>query len=161
MTDLGSINVDAAPPSLRSDITDDLGKERELRRLRKRVDELELQTAQSAKMIAPAVRIERNKDHTITKCGVHPQVLVCEDTPRVECAVCGTELDAIEVLRDFANHERQFVYTVQHLRREKDELEKVVEALKKERVKVRGQLRKDGVKGDAALRIEEKARWGR
>ncbi len=155
--------IDTAPPSVRPDVVDDLGKERELRRLRARVEELEkIGILRGDKIIPATCELEfEQRRHTASKCGFHPQVTVCMETPRVECKVCEEELDPVEVLRDFVREERKFVWTIEGLRREKEELTKVVEALKKERVNVRAQLRKQGIAGEAAQRIEDKARWSR
>ena len=82
-------------------------------------------------------------EHTITRCGFHPQVVVTQEpTNKVFCAICKTELSAIDVLRQFANRERNFIYGMEAARRESRDLKDEIEKLKRIRQNLRAQVKR-------------------
>lgn len=117
---------------------DEIAWRRELKQLRVRVVQLE---AERGIRQPPSVDVKRDGQHGLW-CGSPCGVVVLDRRPRVECAQCGGELNAIEVLRDYAKHERNFCYSLEHLRKEKRELTAEVEKLKKLRLRLRAEARK-------------------
>ena len=117
---------------------DEIAWRRELKQLRVRVTQLEAE--RSIKQLA-SIEVKRGDVHSY-RCGQPCGVLVTDNSPRVECAACGTQLLAVDVLRDYANHERNFCYTLEHLRKEKRDLFAEVEKLKKLRSRLRSEAKK-------------------
>lgn len=132
------------PPEVR---TDDLSKERELRALRSRVVDLESVVATFQGRVVDAITTESRFDekHGL-RCGFHPQVTVSMTTPSVTCTVCGEGLSPLDVLRQFATSERNFVSSLNHNREERNLLRKEIAALKQQRSSLRSQVRKKGGK---------------
>ncbi len=116
---------------------DEIAWRRELKQLRVRVAQLE---AERGLRQDPSIKSERGGEHGI-RCGMPCHVVVYDEQPRVECQVCGTRLDAIEVLRDYAHHERNFCYSLNHLRKESADLTAKVAKLKALCARLRGQAR--------------------
>lgn len=116
---------------------DEIAWRRELKQLRVRVAQLE---AERGIRQAPSVEVKRGEVHGY-RCGHPCGVVVCEEQPRVECAACGTKLDPITVLREFARHERNFCYSLEHLRKEQRELTAKLEKLKAVWLRLRGKVR--------------------
>jgi len=117
---------------------DEVAWRRELKQLRVRVLELEAERKIS---LRPSIDTTRNKEHGV-QCGMPCHVTVSINTPEVTCSVCDTKLEPIEVLRDFANHERNFCYSLEHLRKEKWDLAVEVKKLKALRNRLRADARK-------------------
>ncbi len=76
------------------------------------------------------------------QCGIPPRVMVLDKEPRVECKTCGATLSAIGVLREYARGERNFCYTLTHLRKELRDLTTEIAKLKALRLRLRGEARK-------------------
>lgn len=117
---------------------DEIAWRRELKQLRVRVTQLEAE--RGIKQVA-SIEVKRGDVHGF-RCGSPCGVLVSDNSPRVECAACGTQLSAVQVLRDYANHERNFCYSLEHLRKEKRDLHAEVEKLKKLRARLRSEAKK-------------------
>lgn len=117
---------------------DEIAWRRELKQLRVRVAQLE---AERGIKQVPSIEVKRSEEHGY-QCGHPCGVVVTENAPRVECEACGTKLDAIEVLREYARHERNFCYSLEHLRKERRDLTKEIEKLKSIRTRLRSLLRK-------------------
>lgn len=66
------------------------------------------------------------------------------DPGRTRCEVkaCGAKLDPIQVLRDYARHERNFCYSLEHLRKEQRDLSAEIKKLKALRARLRAEARK-------------------
>lgn len=92
--------------------------------------------------LVPALNTAPMGAHTLADCGFHPQVLVEEHTGRVYCRVCDQTLDAVMVLLEFARRERNFCYSVNHLRTEAQALRTEVAVLKVERSRLRSDIKK-------------------
>lgn len=73
--------------------------------------------------------------------GVHPLVSLHGDTRTVKCRVCGTLMDAFDVLMQYAHAERRFSYGITSMREEFSKLRKDIEALKKERSSLKSQVK--------------------
>lgn len=137
--------VDQSDPSVVS--IDEIGKERELRALRKRVEDLELRLVKHEGKVAASLALKERVDEKHGyQCGFHPHVLVSDETNLVECAICHEPLDPLDVLREFARHERNFVFSINTLRAEQTELRKQVDQLKKQRSSLWSQVKKRGGK---------------
>lgn len=122
-----------------------IGKERELRELRSKVEMLTEQLSESQKrLVAPlTARMSHEEQHGY-KCGRHPVIEVSMETASVTCRVCGAELSPLDVLREYARSERYFVQGLESLRKEKAALAEEVDKLKKYRGSLRSQIRKKG-----------------
>lgn len=116
---------------------DEVAWRRELKQLRVRVAQLE---QERKTRLDPSLQVKRGDEHGY-RCGSPCPVLVLDEQPRVECAACGTRLDPIEVLRDFAKHERSFCYSLEHLRKERADLAAEIKKLKALRMRLRGEVR--------------------
>ncbi len=144
--------MDLAPPQIPASITsaepiDDLRKERELRALRARVAQLETEKTELTNQVKPSLTTLQSyeeKQHRTSTCGFHLQVIVSLETASVACATCGVELAPLDVLREFARDERQFVNQLNSLRDEHKKLGQEVEKLKTQRSSLRSQVRKKG-----------------
>lgn len=133
----------------------DLGKERELRELRKKVSELETRlSVREGRPIAGAVIRPMSEEEHGYKCGFHPQVKVSDVVPEVTCSVCDEKLDPIEVLRQFANRERSFIWGIDAMIKEEKLLKASVEALRREKKNLMAGVRRAGGK---AVEIVQKA----
>lgn len=119
-------------------IGDEIAWRRELKQLRVRVAQLE---AERGIKQSPSIAVERDGKHGIG-CGHPCPVAVFENEPRVECRSCGANLDPIEVLREYARHERNFCYSLEHLRKERKDLSDEIKKLKALRQRLRGDARK-------------------
>lgn len=117
---------------------DEIAWRRELKQLRVRVVQLEAERGIAQR---PSLGLERSKEHGY-QCGMPCGVTVSENTPRVECSACGTKLDPVQVLRDYAHHERNFCYSLEHLRKEQAKLLAENDKLKALRLRLRAQARK-------------------
>ncbi len=117
---------------------DEITWRRELKQLRVRVVQLE---AERGLRQAPSIDVRRSEVHSL-RCGMPPAVTVVENEQRVECAACGTELSAIEVLHEYAKHERNFCYSLEHLRKERRDLHVEIDKLKALRARLRAEARK-------------------
>lgn len=117
---------------------DEIAWRRELKQLRVRVVQLEAERGFTQRPSIDGKRLEAHGYQCGRPCGV----TVSENTPRVECSACGTKLDPVEVLRDYAHHERNFCYSLEHLRKERAELLAGNAKLKALRLRLRGQARK-------------------
>lgn len=117
---------------------DEIAWRRELKQLRVRVAQLE---AERGIKQEPSIGVKRGEEHGY-RCGHPCSVFVCEEQPRIECQVCGTKLDPIEILREYARHERNFCYSLEHLREEKRDLTAEVAKLKDLRSRLRSEARK-------------------
>lgn len=117
---------------------DEIAWRRELKQLRVRVGQLE---AERKTRLDPALTNKRDGKHGF-QCGSPCGVLVYDKEPVIECAACGAKLDPIEVLRDFAHHERNFCYSLEHLRKERSDLSSEIKKLKSLRQRLRADARK-------------------
>lgn len=138
-----SLNRTIDPPSVIGSETIDLGKERELRQLREQNQKLTERLANYDVRMLPHVSSIETYDHGSKhgpRCGFHPQVLVSMTTRSVTCRECGEELEPMDVLREFARHERRFVASLADLRKERENLTKEVDVLRKQRSSLRSQL---------------------
>lgn len=134
----------AAAPS---DEVLDLGKERELRDLRKKVTELETRlSVREGRPIAGVVPRSISEERHGYKCGFHPQVEVSDTTPEVTCTVCDEVLDPITVLRQFAQRERNFIWGIDAMIKEEKLLKASVEALRREKKNLMAGVRRAGGK---------------
>ena len=120
-----------------SDGSNEVAWRRELKQLRVRVAQLE---AERGLKQSPSIEVKRGQEHGL-RCGMPCHVVVSEEQPLVECAACGTKLDAIEVLRDYALHERNFCYSLEHLRKERRDLTAETAKLKALLLRLRGKAR--------------------
>ena len=82
--------------------------------------------------------------HAKASCKYHLSVVVDMEAPVVECATCGTELDAVEVLREYASCERRFRYSDAAARKAYHLLLAEVRTLKAQRSSLRSQIKKKG-----------------
>lgn len=132
------------PTAPAADDDNELGWRRERTKIRARMAELELVVATRLAYLVPtstSTPLATQEKHGL-RCGMHPHVRVSMRTPRVECAVCGTLLDPLDVLREYAKHERNFAHTLEHLRAEKAELTAEVDRLRRQRSSLRSQVKK-------------------
>lgn len=138
------LNIPNTPTTVTSDDIPDIGKERELRTLRKRVADMQLALDQYRHRLIPVGRAPEfgEEAHRVTTCGMHPQVVVSMDTNMVTCSVCKEELDPLDVLRKMVRQEIQFCYQSNDLQRQKKFLEKDVEDLTRQRNNLRAQIRR-------------------
>jgi prefoldin subunit 5 len=130
--------VEAAPGTI------DLAKERELRQLRAQVAALTSQVAELDVFKAASVLSVKQTDETHGRaaCGFHTRVLVSMTESAVWCAVCNCEVEPMDVLREYAKKERNFIEALQWLRDEKAALRKEVDELKKIRSSLRSQVKR-------------------
>lgn len=136
--------LDMTPPSLSAaEDVDDLGRMRELKRMRARLSELETLYASRFRFQVPTALSTREQ---VKRCSVHPHVVVDDHAAKVTCSECGAQLDPLDVLRQFARHERSFAFTLEHLRHEKDGLTKEITELKRQKSQLRSAIRKAGGK---------------
>jgi hypothetical protein len=138
------IPIDNQPPSIDSDESD-LGRVREFRRMKARLSELETLYASRFKFQVPTATSIKQQPLE-KRCSQHLHVVVSLHAARVECAECGEPLDPIDVLRQFANTERTFADSLEHLREERSALFKEIEALKKQKQNLRNSIRKAGAR---------------
>lgn len=138
-------SIPAEVPKGPADVDDsDIGVRRENKRLRARLVELETMVKTRLGRVVPTSTTmpqDFEEKHGL-KCGFHPNVIVSMKTPRVECAVCGEKLDALDVLREFARHERHFAQTLEHLRKETSELRAEVPKLKRTLSDLRSRIKR-------------------
>ena len=119
-----------------------LAKERTLRELAAANERLVTRIADLEKE-RTGLTVGKVTEHGL-KCGIrHPHVIVDENAPVVECAVCKERLDPLVVLREYAKREKHFMWTLKALRDEAAKLTAEVAALKKERASVRAQIKRD------------------
>jgi hypothetical protein len=118
----------------------DLGVVRENKLLKERVAALENQLRAHETVITDGAITP----HSEGRCQYHLSVVVDMEAPVVECATCGTELDAVEVLRSYANEERRFRYQDAAARKAYHLLTAEVRALKQQRSSLRSQIKKKG-----------------
>jgi len=129
--------------TITSDDESDIGRAREFKRMKARLQELETLLASQLRFDVPTSTTAKRQP--LDKCcHFHLHVIVYMDQARVECRACGAFLDPLDVLRQFANRERNFADTLKHLREERDRLGKEIVALKKQRNSLRSQVRKKG-----------------
>lgn len=119
-------------------VSDEIAWRRELKQLRVRVAQLEQERGIRQ---APSIDAKRSDVHGY-QCGMPCPVVVDEKLPRVECATCGSKLDPVDVLRDYAHHERNFCYSLTHLRKERQDLGEEIKKLKALRQRLRADARK-------------------
>jgi len=115
---------------------DEVAWRRELKQLRIRVMQLEVENKGRQE---PSLKIKKGEHGP--GCGHPNAVYVFDDEPRVECQACGTKLDPIVVLRQYAHHERHFCYSLEHLRKEQRDLAAEIKKLKALRSRLRGDAR--------------------
>lgn len=131
------------PSSISSDDESDIGIRREYKRMKGRLAELERLYATGARNRVPTATSVQQPPLG-AKCEFHLHVIVNTHSAEVTCSDCGAPLEPLQVLREFATEERQFAQNLEHLRREKAELHKEIEALKKQRLAMRAKVRKAG-----------------
>lgn len=117
---------------------DEIAWRRELKQLRTRVVQLE---AERGLRQSPSIEVTHSKVHGF-QCGSPPHVTVIEEENRVECVACGAGLQAISVLLDYARHERDFCYSLEHLRKERRDISVEIAKLKSLRTRLRADARK-------------------
>jgi prefoldin subunit 5 len=141
-----SSSIEASPGTI------DLAKERELRQLRAQVAALQSQVAALDVFKAASVLSVKSVDETHGRaaCGFHTRVLVSMTESAVWCAVCNCELEPMDVLREFAKKERNFIESLDWLREEKAELRKEIDVLKKQRSSLRSQVKRKKAAADTA-----------
>lgn len=139
------IEIPQDPPTIEAIPNDDLGKAREIRQLRAQRDDLEQKLAEAretnATTIKPTLQRMRKTEHGI-RCGIHAQVLVDEEVDLVECAECGAPLTAIDVLRSLMRREINLVSSLSSLHVERKRLYEEVDALRKRKQALQGDVRK-------------------
>jgi hypothetical protein len=133
-----------------TDDDSDIGMRLKYKSMQRRLVELETLYASRFRNQVPTATAELKSEHGI-KCGLHPHVSVSMTTPEVRCTACKKLLDPLDVLRQFANRERQFSHTLEHLRNERDKLEKDVEELKRQRSNLRAQVKRAAAKHDGEV----------
>lgn len=137
-------------PSVTSSSSDDIldiGKERELRELRKKVTDLETRlSVREGRPIAGVIPRSISDEAHGYKCGFHPQVEVSDTTPEITCTVCDEVLDPYTVLRQFAARERTFIWGIDSMIKEEKLLKASVEALKREKKNLMAAVRRAGGK---------------
>ncbi len=116
---------------------DEVAWRRELKQLRVRVGQLE---SERKTLLDPAINTSRDGKHGY-RCGHPCGVIVYDNEPLIECRVCGAKLDPVDVLREFARHERNFCYTLEHLRKERGDLHEEIKKLKSLRSRLRADAR--------------------
>ena len=121
------------------DDEDDSPQAREFRRMKARLEELELLCVSLAPERVPTATSWNDQ-----RCSFHLHVIVHEHAAIVECSQCHQPLDPLEVLRQFAKRERRFADSLEHLRKEQRDLLKQIEALKKQRNSLRSAVRRVG-----------------
>lgn len=72
----------------------------------------------------------------------HRQVSVNESAREVTCNLCSAKLDPIEVIVMFAREERSFCFHQRELKQQIEQLEKDVEALKRQKANLGAQIRR-------------------
>ncbi len=77
-----------------------------------------------------------------TECIIHKQVEVDEDARRIFCKKCGVEIDPFSFILTLAYEERQYFWSFEHLRRERDKLQQELDKLKNQVTYQRAKLKK-------------------
>lgn len=126
---------DESPPA-----GNEIAWRRELKQLRVRVAQLE---AEQKTRLDPLLEVSQDGKHGKhgSQCGNPCVVVVADKEPLVECKACGAELDPVDVLREYARHERRFCFALEHLRGEKIALATEIEKLKRLRARLRAEAR--------------------
>jgi hypothetical protein len=82
--------------------------------------------------------------HSREPCKWHLRVIVDETTPVVRCSDCNTRLDAHTVLLQYAKEERRFRWSETSAKEERSKLLAEIQILKRQRSRLRSQVRKAG-----------------
>lgn len=117
-----------------------LDAEAEAVRLRAENERLRVRVAEMDQMIISG----KVSEHSKKLCHYHPNIVVDEESPLVECADCGTALDAHAVLLQLATGERTFRQWVDRHKKERHDLVAEIERLKKQKSTLRAAVRKSG-----------------
>lgn len=141
-----NIPIDNQPSSIATDDESDVGIRRQFRTMKARLLELERLYSSRFQYQVPTTTILQRESLVGSKCKFHLHVKVSMHSAIVECADCKAPLDALQVLREFARDERHFADQLEHLRQEKADLHKEIEALKKQKQNLRNAVRKAGGK---------------
>lgn len=141
-----NIPIDQRPPSIVTDDESDVGIRRQFKAMKARLLELEHLYASRHQYQVPTATRVKKPSYFDGKCKLHLHIEVDMHSAVVECADCGVPLDPLQVLREFAREERHFADQLEHLREEKAALAKEVAELKKQRLSLRGAVRKAGGK---------------
>lgn len=141
-----NIPIDQRPESIVTDDESDVGIRRQWKAMKARLLELEHLYASRFQFQVPTATSVTKPSFLDGKCSLHLRVKVSMHKAVVECSDCGAPLDPLQVLREFARGERHFANQLEHLRQEKANLGMEVEALKKQKQNLRGQIRKAGAK---------------
>lgn len=150
---MADLTVDNRPPSISTDDESDIGIRRQFRAMKSRLAELEGVAARFADRVPTATSLLRQPIGQ--RCGFHLHVVVYEHSKRVECADCKEPLDPLDVLRQFARAERSFADTLDHLLKQRTDLNREIEALKKQKQSLRNAVRKAGGKPIERWQIKE------
>lgn len=134
------LEIDKGKPNLSEPIS--LAKERELRQLRQRCADLTEALSERDKTLVAQIQSREWHEEEHHKCGFHPAVDVSMETNSVTCRVCGAELAPLDVLREIAQGERRFVQNINGLRKEKGELSKEIESLKRQLSTLKSKVRR-------------------
>lgn len=143
------------PGSVAADDDTDIGRARQFKAMKARLLELERLYASRFQYQVPTTTIAVRDTALGAKCQLHLHVKVSMHAARVECADCGAPLDPLQVLREFACEERHFADQLEHLRQEKADLGKEIEALKKQKQNLRNQVRRAGGKPIGRWQIKD------